>query len=62
MTQSMFACIDQHVDQSRSADVSLFALWCLNQHVRRLHRCLLRIRPLASEKRLQMMKTCAARQ
>ena len=28
----------------------------------RLHRCLLRIRPLASEKRLQMMKTCAARQ
>ena len=31
-------------------------------HVRRLHRCLLRIRPLASEKRLHQMKTCAARQ
>ena len=31
-------------------------------HVCRLHRCLLRIRPLASEKRLHQLKTCAARQ
>ena len=48
-------------------DVSLFALFELNQCVLAcastwLHQCLLRIRPLASEKRLQMMKTCAARQ
>ena len=54
---------DWHVDQSM-----LFALWCftvwisVRLHVRRLHRCLLRIRPLASEKRLDQMKTCAARQ
>ena len=54
--QLQFACIDQHVDQSMFHSISLFALWCLNQysvrlHVRRLHRCLLRIRPLASEKK-----------
>ena len=61
--QSMFACIDhQHVDQSM-----FHCLLCLNQCVLAcastwLHQCLLRIRPLASEKRLQMMKTCAARQ
>ena len=61
-TQSMFACIDQHVDQSMFHFLLYYVWISVHLHVRRLHRWLLRIRPLASEKRLHQLKTCAARQ
>ena len=50
-----------HRSACRSVDVLLFALFeCWWALVLRLHRCLLRIGPLASEKRFGHRKTCAA--